>query len=318
MRARRRYPWRFALPHKTERADLSDRLQWDIDGRDWPNRSASRFVTAAGLRWHVQQFGPASDDAPVIVLLHGTGSSSHSWRDVAPLLARRYSVIVMDLPGHAFTSMPPNAAQSLAGMAQNVTALLRELNISPTVVAGHSAGAAIAARMILDQAIAPAALVSLNGAFIGFGGFAGQFFSPVARLLAAGSIASRFFAWQANDPAIVQKLVLSTGSLLDDVGMDLYARLVRSPGHVSAALAMMAHWDLEPLERELPRLSLPVWMVAAENDATVPSAQAAQVARRLPQARQVLWPMLGHLAHEESPAQCVALLTGVVDEVLRG
>ena len=297
---------------------MSDRLQWDIDGRDWPNRSASRFVTAAGLRWHVQQFGPAPDDAPVIVLLHGTGSSSHSWRDVAPLLARRYSVIVMDLPGHAFTSMPPNAAQSLAGMAQNVTALLRELNISPTVVAGHSAGAAIAARMILDQAIAPAALVSLNGAFIGFGGFAGQFFSPVARLLAAGSIASRFFAWQANDPAIVQKLVLSTGSLLDDVGMDLYARLVRSPGHVSAALAMMAHWDLEPLERELPRLSLPVWMVAAENDATVPATQAAQVARRLPQARQVLWPMLGHLAHEESPAQCVALLTGVVDEVLRG
>ena len=297
---------------------MSDRLQWDIDGRDWPNRSASRFVTAAGLRWHVQQFGPASDDAPVIVLLHGTGSSSHSWRDVAPLLARRYSVIVMDLPGHAFTSMPPNAAQSLAGMAQNVTALLRELNISPTVIAGHSAGAAIAARMILDQAIVPAALVSLNGAFIGFGGLAGQFFSPVARLLAAGSIASRFFAWQANDPAIVQKLVLSTGSLLDDVGMDLYARLVRSPGHVSAALAMMAHWDLEPLERELPRLSLPVWMVAAENDATVPSAQAAQVARRLPQARQVLWPMLGHLAHEESPAQCVALLTGVVDEVLRG
>jgi len=316
MRVRRRYPWRFALPHKTERADLSDRLQWDIDGRDWPNRSASRFVTAAGLRWHVQQFGPAPDDAPVIVLLHGTGSSSHSWRDVAPLLALRYSVIVMDLPGHAFTSMPPNTAQSLAGMAQNVTALLRELNISPLVVVGHSAGAAVAARMILDQAIAPAALVSLNGAFIAFGGLAGQFFSPVARLLAAGSVASRFFAWQATDLAVVQKLVRSTGSLLDEVGLDLYARLVRNPGHVSAALAMMAHWDLELLERELPRLTLPVWMVAAENDTTVPASQAAQVARRLPQARQVLWPMLGHLAHEESPAQCAALLTSVVEEVL--
>jgi magnesium chelatase accessory protein len=295
---------------------LSDRLQWDIDGRDWPNRSASRFVTAAGLRWHVQQFGPAPDDAPVIVLLHGTGSSSHSWRDVAPLLALRYSVIVMDLPGHAFTSMPPNTAQSLAGMAQNVTALLRELNISPLVVVGHSAGAAVAARMILDQAIAPAALVSLNGAFIAFGGLAGQFFSPVARLLAAGSVASRFFAWQATDLAVVQKLVRSTGSLLDEVGLDLYARLVRNPGHVSAALAMMAHWDLELLERELPRLTLPVWMVAAENDTTVPASQAAQVARRLPQARQVLWPMLGHLAHEESPAQCAALLTSVVEEVL--
>lgn len=296
---------------------MSDQLQWDVDGRDWPNRSASRFVFAAGLRWHVQQFGPAPTDAPVIVLLHGTGSSSHSWRDVAPLLARRHSVIVMDLPGHAFTTMPPNAAQSLAGMAQNVTALLRELNISPMLVVGHSAGAAIAARMILDQAIAPAALVSLNGAFIAFGGLAGQFFSPVARLLAAGSVASRFFAWQATDLAVVQKLVRSTGSLLDEVGLDLYARLVRSPGHVSAALAMMAHWDLEQLEQELPRLTLPVWVVAAENDMTVPASQAALVARRLPQARQVLWPMLGHLAHEESPAQCAALLTSVVEEILR-
>ncbi len=296
---------------------MSDRLEWDIDGRDWPNRSASRFVTAAGLRWHVQQFGPAPKDAPVIVLLHGTGSSSHSWRDVAPLLALRHSVFVMDLPGHAFTTMPPNAAQSLAGMAHNVTALLRALNIAPTVMVGHSAGAAVAARMILDQAIAPAALVSLNGAFIAFGGLAGQFFSPVARLLAAGSLASRFFAWQAMDPAVVQKLVRSTGSLLDSTGMSLYARLVQSPGHVSAALAMMAHWDLESLERELHRLTLPVWMVAAENDATVPASQAAQVARRLPKARQVLWPMLGHLAHEESPAQCAALLASVVEEVVR-
>ena len=296
---------------------MGDRLQWEIDGRDWPNRSASRFVKAAGLHWHVQQFGPAPIDVPVIVLLHGTGSSSHSWRDVAPLLALRHSVILMDLPGHAFTTMPPNAQQSLTGMARNVAALLHELKISPTIIAGHSAGAAVAARMILDQSISPAALVSLNGAFIAFGGLAGQFFSPVARLLASGSLASRFFAWQAHDPAVVQKLVRSTGSLLDDVGMDLYARLVRSPGHVSAALAMMAHWDLEPLERELPRLSLPVWMVAAENDTTVPAIQAAKIARRLPQSRQVLWPMLGHLAHEESPAQCAALLAGVMEEVLK-
>ena len=312
-----RYHWRCVQRRKTERLNLGDRLQWEIDGRDWPNRNNSRFVNAAGLRWHVQQFGSAPDDVPVIVLLHGTGSSSHSWRDVAPLLAKRFSVIVMDLPGHAFTTMPPNAEQSLPGMARNVAALLHELKISPTLITGHSAGAAVAARMILDQSISPAALVSLNGAFIAFGGLAGQFFSPVARFLAAGSIASRFFAWQAKDAAIVQKLIRGTGSTLDEVGVDFYARVVSSPAHVSAALAMMAHWDLEPLERALPQLTLPVWMVAAENDVTVPASQAALVARRLSQSRQVLWPMLGHLAHEESPAQCAALLMSVVDEVLQ-
>lgn len=295
---------------------VEERLNWDIDGRDWPNRAASRFITAGGLRWHVQQFDHADPGAPWLVLLHGTGSSTHSWRDVAPLLARQYSVLALDLPGHAFTSMPRAAEQSLPGMARHVAALLRAVQCSPHVVVGHSAGAAVAARMVLDAAIAPAALVSLNGAFVGFGGLAGQLFSPIARLLASVPLAPRLFAWQATDDATVERLIRGTGSVLDATGMQLYGRLVRNPGHVEAALAMMAHWDLQPLERALGRISLPVWMVAAENDLTVPPEQARQVARQLAHAKLVLWPMLGHLAHEESPAQCVQLLDDVVKATL--
>ncbi len=288
-------------------------MHWDTEGRDWPNRHASRFVDAGGLRWHLQQFGPPLGTAPSIVLLHGTGSSSHSWRDVAPMLGMHYSVLAMDLPGHAFTSAPGSAhEQSLPGMARRVSALLEHLQLRPTVIVGHSAGAAVAARMVLDGAVQPSALVSLNGAFLGFGGLAGAVFSPLARLLASGSMAARFFAWQARDPAVVQKLVRSTGSVLDATGMRLYTRLVQSPAHVGAALAMMAHWDLTPLEQALPQLTLPVVVVAAENDLTVPAAQAPLVAAKLPQAELVLWPMLGHLAHEESPAQCVQLIAGLV------
>jgi magnesium chelatase accessory protein len=299
-----------------ERAELNQRLDWETEGRDWPNRAHSHFVKAAGLTWHVQQFGKTDStefNSKKILLLHGTGSSSHSWRDVAPLLALRYHVLAIDLPGHGFTSMPPSHEQSLNGMARKVAELLRVMSFAPTLVIGHSAGAAVAARMVLDDAVAPLAVLSLNGAFLGFGGLAGQLFSPIARLLAAGSFASRFFAWQATDNSVVEKLVRSTGSVLDPLGMKLYARLVRNPGHVSAALAMMANWDLDALERELPKLTLPVWLVVAENDLTVPPSQATHVARLLPNAHRVSWPMLGHLAHEESPAQFATL----VDEVMR-
>ncbi len=72
------------------RKDLRDRLDWDADGHDWPNRSASQFVHAGGLRWHVQRFGTELGSAtPSILLLHGTGASTHTWREVAPLLATR-------------------------------------------------------------------------------------------------------------------------------------------------------------------------------------------------------------------------------------
>ncbi len=61
-----------------------DRLIWGTDGRDWPHRDRSRFVEAGGLRWHIQRMG----DGPALLLVHGTAAATHSWRDLAPLLAR--------------------------------------------------------------------------------------------------------------------------------------------------------------------------------------------------------------------------------------
>lgn len=292
---------------------MGDRLNWNTEGRDWPNRHASRFVKAGGLRWHIQKFG--SDQAPLVLLLHGTGSSTHSWRDVAPLLASHFAVLAVDLPGHAFSSMPRAADQSLPGIAQHIGELLKSLRLSPAIVVGHSAGAAIAARMLLDQTIAPAALVSLNGAFTGIPGLAGQIFSPLTRLLASVPMASHLFAWQASDAGMVEQLMRSTGSKLDPVGLKFYSRLVRNIGHVDAALAMLAHWDLEPLEQELHRICEPVWMVAAENDLMVPPEQIRQVSKLLPDARLTMWPSLGHLAHEEKPTLCARLINSVWDKL---
>lgn len=291
-------------------------MQWEIDGLNWPNRTFSRFVHASGLRWHVQEFIPPESAqkhvAPVILLLHGTGSSTHSWREVAPLLAQHARVVALDLPGHAFTAMPHATEQSLPGMARHVANLLSSLSIAPTIVVGHSAGAAVAARMVLDHAITPKALVSLNGALLGFSGLAGQFFSPIARVLASLPMVARFFAWQSTDAATVERLIASTGSKLDARGMQLYGELVRHEAHVDAALAMMAHWDLQRLESELHKINIPVWMVAAQNDLTVPAEQAAQVAKELQFPELVIWPKLGHLAHEENPAQCAQLIVDVM------
>ena len=294
-------------------------MHWETEGLDWPNRKASRFVNADGLHWHVQEFPSLADEhkesVPVILLLHGTGSSSHSWREVAPLIAQHARVVAIDLPGHAFTSMPHPSLQSLTGMASHVAHLLKSLSIAPTIVVGHSAGAAVAARMILDQAIAPKALVSLNGALLAFSGLAGQFFSPIARVLASMPLVARFFAWQSADTATVERLIASTGSKLDARGLQLYAQCVRNEGHVDAALAMMAHWDLQQLQSELHKINIPVWMVAAKNDLTVPAEQAAQVAKELQFSELVIWPKLGHLAHEENPVLCAQLIQQVMHTV---
>lgn len=284
------------------------RLAWERDGLDWPNRAASRFVAASGYRWHVQELGRG----PVVLLLHGTGAATHSWRDLAPLLAPHCRVVAPDLPAHGFTDMPPSRRLSLPSMAGDIARLLRTLQVEPALIVGHSAGAAIAARMTLDGQVVPRALMSLNGALLPLRGMPHHIFSPAAKLLAVTSLPSRLFAWRAGARSAVERLLASTGSVLDARGVDLYARLVRNPDHVAGALGMMSQWDLRPLERDLARLRVPLTLVTGANDRTVPPREALRVRELLLSAKVVALPRLGHLSHEESPQQVADLVLGLV------
>lgn len=276
---------------------MGAKLSWRADGADWPNREASRFVEAAGYRWHVQIMG----SGPVALLAHGTGSATHSWRTLMPLLARRFTVVAPDLPGHGFTEMPPAFRLSLPSMARDLAALCRQLDVKPQVAIGHSAGAAILTRMALDRSIEPSLIVSLNGAFLPFGGFAALVFSPLAKALTFNPLVPRLVARRGGDPAAVHRLITGTGSIIDAEGERLYGKLVSTPAHVAAALQMMANWELRPLVRDLPRLQPVLLLIAASNDRTIPPDIARRVREILPKAKLKMIPGHGHLMHEEVP-----------------
>lgn len=286
---------------------MSDRLVWNRDGLDWPNREASRFVTAGGLTWHVQIMGTG----PVILLVHGTGASTHSWRDVIQRLALRHTVVAPDLPGHGFTSAPSAEGYSLPGMARGIGQLMDKLDLRPLVAVGHSAGAAILVRAALDRRIAPAAIVSLNGALLPFGSVIGRFFSPVAKLLAGAPAVPNLLSWRAEKMDRVARVLRGTGSRIDATGLELYSRLFRSPGHVAAALGMMANWELRSLTYDLPRLRVPLFLVAGGDDAAIPPQQAFKVRDMLPSATITFLRGLGHLAHEEDPETISSYIEGV-------
>lgn len=291
-------------------------LDWQRDGPGWPHADRSRFVQAGGLRWHVQVWPGQNQNQGCCLLLHGTGASTHSWRDLAPQLAAHTTVVAVDLPGHAFTGLPPGGAGSpqlgLPGMARALGALLQVLDAPPPdLLVGHSAGAAVAIRMALDGHARPRRIVGLNAAVLPLGGLAGQWFSPAAKLMAALPLVPQLFAWRARDPAVLARLLEGTGSQLDATGQALYQRLVSSPAHAHGALAMMANWDLPRLAADLPRLAVRLDLVVGERDRTVPPAHAPRILAALPpgsRGRLTLLPDLGHLAHEEDPVSVAPLI----------
>lgn len=285
--------------------------EWDVDGRDWPNRESSRFVDAAGLSWHVQQWG----SGPPVLLVHGTAAATHSWRDLGPLLGAQFSVTAFDLPGHGFSSRPPAERLSLPGMAAAVAALLERLDLRPAIAVGHSAGAALLVRLALDRRIEPALIVSLNGALLPLRSVPTHVAAPLAKLLTGSSLIPRLLAWRVASSGAFDSLMARTGSRLDAAGVAFYRRLASKPGHVAAALGMMAHWDLRPLERELDRLAVPLVLVSGALDGMVPPFEGERVRARLPGARHRVLGARGHLAHEESPAEVAALIVAAAREV---
>jgi len=277
-------------------------LDWQAESATWPHVETSRFYAAGGLRWHVQRMGRG----PQILLVHGTGASTHSWRNVAPLLAERFTVIVPDLPAHGFSERPARARLSLPFMAESIAALVAELALRPALVVGHSAGAAILLRCSLDQTLAPVGIVSVNGALLPFRGAAGFLFPPLAKLMFLNPLMPRLIAGSAANRERVERVIRDTGSKLDESGLELYGRLFRQPLQVAAALGMMANWDLHRFARDLSTLATPLLLIAGDNDRAVPAEQAQRVARRVAGARVECLPGLGHLAHEEDPAAVAA------------
>lgn len=276
------------------------RLTFETDGRDWPNRAASRFIEAAGLRWHVQRMGAG----PTLVLAHGTGASTHSWRDMLPILARDFDTVAFDLPGHGFTDALPGRA-TLPSFSSAVSGLLTALGVRPALCLGHSAGTAVLIQMSLDRLIEPAGIVGLNPALLPFRGFAAHIFGPMAKIFALNPLVPRFVA-ATTDLRGAERLIRNTGSTIEPEGVALYARLVASPAHVAGALAMMADWDLGALADALPRLAVPLHQIIGGNDRAVPPSEAERVRDILLSATVEYLRGLGHLAHEERPSDVAA------------
>ncbi|WP_448658357.1 alpha/beta fold hydrolase BchO [Sphingomonas sp. CJ99] len=278
---------------------------WEVDGQDWPNRTASRFVASGGYRWHVQRMG----HGPVCLLLHGTGAATHSWRDLMPILAEHHDVVAIDLPGHGFTRSLSSHRPTLEGMAQAVGALLDTLGIVPDRIVGHSAGAAIGAQLVLDRGWRMP-LIGLAPALMPFPGLAAKLFPQLATLLFTNPFVSIIFSRMAAAPGEAAKfLKRSTGSRIDADGERYYRRLFSKSGHCDGAIRMMANWRLEPLRDRLGELTGPVLLVHPANDAAIPASAVTAAAALIPGAQQTGLPKLGHLAHEEDPRGVAALIT---------
>ena len=280
-------------------------MRWPEALQGWPHAEASRRISAAPHRWHVQEMGAG----PTLLFLHGAGGASHSWRGVLPILAQEFHVIALDLPGHGLSQMGTRSRSGLTAMSEDLLRLCASEDWHPAAVIGHSAGGAVALRMAQLAPDRAPLVLGINPALDNFKGVAGVLFPIMAKALALTPFMPDLFARSGRQSGRVEALLEGTGSKIDAQGTALYRALVGDRDHVDGVLTMMANWSLDDLQRDAPRTHLPVRFLTGSRDATVRPEVARRFAARLPDAQVTEWEALGHLMHEEVPDRVVGWIT---------
>lgn len=276
-------------------------MPWETLKHQWPNSQHSQFIQTSDVRWHVQIFG----EGPPMLLLHGLGSSTHTWRGMAPHLSKHYRLIAVDMPGHGFSSIPKTSSATFEGMAKSLRELLDTLHIWPTAVMGHSAGACLVAKLLLNTPNLPTpALIALNPAWLPLPGLANWMFPVSAKLIALNPMSAWLFAKHMSKELVIHKILSSTGSHLSEEDISFYRVLMQSPVHLKGVLQMMSYWNLGKLPEQLSQLKGRVLIQAGTHDLTIPFGHAVTSHQKITQSQLQSLSDLGHLAHEEKPQAC--------------
>ncbi len=116
-----------------------------VNGADWNKGFRDRFVRVeAPGHPPIELYANEAGRGETIVLLHGLGASSYTFRDLAPALARHYRVITVDLKGHGRSDKPFDRHYSPRDQAVLIYWFLRQEGLNRVTLAGHSLGGLVA------------------------------------------------------------------------------------------------------------------------------------------------------------------------------
>ena len=268
-------------------------------------------IRANGVHWRVLRAG----EGPPLLLLHGTASSASTLTDLGSRLARRFTVLAPDLPGHAGSQLDADFVPSLPNVATGVARLLEVLHVEPVVIAGHSAGAAVGIEMALRGTPRPRLLIGMASAVVPFGRTETAVYGGVARALARSPLASRWIARRARTTDVVAQVLAGTGSRITRDEVERLRELTSRPEHVAGVLTMLASWDLGPVFDSLPALRAPLLLLAGGCDRAIPMVQQRAILARVPKASLVVIEGAGHFLPTERPAEVADEIGRAFDEV---
>jgi pimeloyl-ACP methyl ester carboxylesterase len=279
-----------------------------------------RMVEVEGARLHVVELGPP--DAAPVVMLHGASSNLEVMRPLADRLAQDHRVILIDRPGHGWSTRANFSDSTPAPQARMISQALGTLGVGKAIVVAHSWSGALALRIALDHPERVAGLVMLAPVAYPWPGGVSQYNYAVTA--------------PAIGPLLAHTVMLPLGLLLADSGArSVFAPQVMPDNFVKDSATRLLlrprefvanAWDLVTLRaamaEQAPRyadIAVPVTIIAGDADKTVSTHIHSQpLARTATNAKLIVLDGVGHMIQYAAPDLVVSEVEAMAGIFARG
>lgn len=289
--------------------------------------AAGRFVTVAGTRTFVEEAGPA--DGPAVVLVHGFGGLTYSWRYTLPVLAAAgYHALALDLRGFGLSDKRLADDFSHAAQADFVADVMTAAGLERAVLVGHSMGGSVIAHFAERHPERVRALVFVDGAVrvagagqarggsvVGVPAWLGTLagFPPFQRW---GQLVLRTFVTRARMTDVQRSAYYRQELVTADV-IEGYLKVQKIKDWELALLGVLRDSGRNELPQPLTTISAPALVIWGAHDPWIPLADGEALHAALPGSGWVVIPESGHLPMEEAPDAFNAALLDFLAQAAR-
>jgi pimeloyl-ACP methyl ester carboxylesterase len=252
-------------------------------------------------------------DGPPLLLLHGLGESSFTWREIAPALAANHRVIALDLKGFGRSEKPDDGAYSAEDQAALVARFIVERGLEALTLIGHSFGGTVALRTALADGIANTPRIR-RIVVIGAPALprsTARYLDVVKAPLIPDTLASAVSA-ETLARLLLREAMGGRKSLVNDDLVEGYAAPYRDPAAMTAFLAtaraIVTEEGAEAIAKRYATLDQPTLVVWCRKDPIVPVKAGRHLKAAIPHAELTVLEGCHHLPQHERPKQLLKTL----------
>lgn len=268
---------------------------------------ASQFIEIdGGATAHVRDEG--NPDGPVLVLIHGSNASLHTWEPWVAELGDTFRIISLDLPAHGLTGAVPGTpydSYDIDAMADFVDAVLREMAVDRFALAGNSMGGRVSWIYALAHQEKLTHLILVDAS--GFPRTDDGQGSYVFRLLGTpivGQILTQITPRTLFEDGL--KAAFTDDSYVTGEMVDLYRDLSLMEGTREANLIRYRTYGEDDRYKRLDEITVPTLIMWGEDDELVPVGDAWRFDSLIPNSTVTIYTGVGHIPMEEHVEQSAA------------